>query len=105
MTAGDCDPGHLRFARSAQDRALCRVVRADQTIQGLPDRESSVWLAKAQNVAIGILDIKIEARPRFLCQRLDHLSATHFELAEKSSDAGNGNECVQMFVLFPVFFF
>jgi hypothetical protein len=36
-------------------------------------------------------------------ERLDHLSATPFQLAEQISDTRHGNVRVQMFVLFPVF--
>ena len=58
---------------------------------------------KAENVAVSILDIKIEARPRSLFKRLEHLSPTHFQLAEQAPDPAYGNVRIQMFVLFPVF--
>ena len=38
-----------------------------------------VLFTKAENVAVSILDIKIEACPRSFFQRLEHLSPTHFQ--------------------------
>src|SRR5689334_12399049 len=64
---------------------------------------SGVLFAKAENIAVRILDVKIEAGPRPCFKRLDHLSPTHFQLAEQSPDARYGNVRVQMFVLFPMF--
>src|SRR5271157_2263254 len=64
---------------------------------------SGVLFTKAENVAVRILDAKIEACPWSFFKRLDHLSPTHFQLAEQTSDARHGNIRVQMFVLFPVF--
>src|SRR5579859_5650427 len=64
---------------------------------------SGVLFAKAENVAVRVLDVKIEACPRPCFKRLDHLSPTHFQLAEQASDARYGNVCIQMFVLFAMF--
>src|SRR5579859_3051881 len=64
---------------------------------------SGVLFAKAENVAVRILDVKIEAGPRPCFKRLDHLSPTHFQLAEQSPDARHGDVRVQVFILFPVF--
>src|SRR5262249_42353496 len=72
------------------------IFRVHQTASG-------VLFTKAENVAVRILDVKIEACPRSFFKRLDHLSPTHFQLAEQTSDARHGNVRVQMFVLFPVF--
>src|SRR5262249_18250588 len=64
---------------------------------------SGLLFTKAENVAVWILDVKIEAGPRSFFKRRDQLSPTHFQFAEQTSDAGHGNVRVQMFVLFPVF--
>src|SRR5262249_586533 len=72
-------------------------------ILGFHQTASGVLFTKAENVAVRILDVKIEACPRSFFKRLDHLSPTHFQLAEQASDARHGNVRVQMFVLFPVF--
>ena len=62
-----------------------------------------VLFTKAENVAVSILDIKIEASPRSFFKRLEHLSPTHFQLAEQATDAAYCNVRIQMFVLFPEF--
>src|SRR5947208_3728900 len=66
---------------------------------------SGVLFTKAKNVAVRVLDVKIQACPRSLFQRPDHLSATPFQLAEQIPDTRDGNVGVQMFVLFPEFSF
>ena len=40
-------------------------------------------LAKAENVAVTILDVKIEACPRCFLKRLDHFGPAHFVLATR----------------------
>src|SRR5262252_1047327 len=62
-----------------------------------------VRFTEAENVAVRILDVKIEACPRPFFEWSDHSSPTPFQLAEQTSDAGHGNVRVQMFVVFPVF--
>src|SRR3974390_253985 len=61
-----------------------------------------VLLAKAQNVAVGILDIKIEACPWSFFPRLDPSRPTHFQLAKQAANVAYANIRIQMFVLFSV---
>src|SRR6185437_8743469 len=86
------DPSGIRLL-------LIRLQTAgDQVASGLPFTE-------AEDVAVRIFDVKIQAGPRLFFKRLDQLSATVFKLAEQSADAGDGDVRVQMFVLFPVLSF
>ena len=62
-----------------------------------------VSFTKAENVAVSVLDIKIEACPGSFFKRREHLSATRFQLAEQTMDAAYSNVRIQMFVLFPMF--
>ncbi|HUI84683.1 MAG TPA: hypothetical protein VL240_10690 [Candidatus Binatia bacterium] len=59
--------------------------------------------AEAENVAVRILYIKIEACPRFFLQRLEHPSPTHFQFVEQPPNARYGNVRIQVFVLLAVF--
>jgi hypothetical protein len=64
--------------------------------------QTCVRFAEAQNVAVRIFDIKIEACPWSFFERLDHLGPTPFQLAEQAPDASHGNVRIQVFVLFSV---
>src|SRR6185437_8301458 len=86
------DPSGIRLL-------LIRLQTAgEQVASGLPFTE-------AEDVAVRVFDVKIQAGPRLFFKRLDQLSATVFKLAEQSADAGDGDVRVQMFVLFPVLSF
>src|SRR5262249_21674315 len=66
------------------------------------DGTSGVRFAKTENVAVGVLDVEIEACPGPLLERPDHLGATRLQLAEQALDPGDGNVRVQVFVLFAM---
>src|SRR5579864_5077950 len=84
------------------ERHYASTSSARECAESVPMTASGVLFAEAENVAVRILDVKIEAGPRPRLKRLDHLSPTRFQLAEQTSDARHGNVGVQMFVLFPV---
>src|SRR5262249_28407275 len=61
-----------------------------------------VRFAETENVAVGVLDVEIEACPGPLLERADHLGATRLQLAEQALDPGDGNVRVQVLVLFAM---
>jgi hypothetical protein len=65
-------------------------------------RASGVLFTKTENVAVGILDVEVQACPWSFFEGLDHFSPTRLQLAEEASDTRHGNVRIQMLVLFPV---
>jgi hypothetical protein len=67
------------------------------------EQTSGVLFTEAENVAVGIRDVEIDACPWSFFERLDHVCPTRLQLAEQVVDTGHGNVRVQMLVLFPVY--
>src|SRR5256885_11382673 len=65
-------------------------------------RPSGVLFTETENVAVRVLNVKINTCPGLFFEGLDHFSATRLQLAEQGSDTGDGDVRVQMLVLFPL---
>ena len=59
--------------------------------------------AEAENVPVRVVDVKLEAGPRLLLQRVDDSRSTLFQFAEQIADARDGDISIEMLVLFAVF--
>src|SRR5262245_27705911 len=64
--------------------------------------DSGERFTETDHIAISVLDVEVEARPRSFFEGFDDLGPTRLQFLEQLPDARHGDVRIQVLILFPV---